>query len=135
MHTDYGALGCVKVKERRLEIGDSISGHRPETTCPECRANLIREGGMRPEMFYGYVAPVIHMLDPSGEEGLCGAELRPMDSDEQDWTEERHEVTCTSCAERYDEAGFEQDEERRLEQAGIAAHDRAADRYIDDHRG
>jgi hypothetical protein len=47
MHTDYAALGCGK-----FEAGDFVSGHRPETTCPECRANLIREGGMREGMFY-----------------------------------------------------------------------------------
>lgn len=51
IHTDYGALGCGK-----FERGDSVSGHRPETTCPDCRANLIREGGMRADMFYPTLA-------------------------------------------------------------------------------
>lgn len=62
-HTDYGALGCG-----RFEVGDSISGHRPEATCVECRANLVREGGMTPAMFYG---PVVARArrEPDGEVG------------------------------------------------------------------
>lgn len=76
---------------------------------------------------------LVHIIDGKDEDhGLCGHVLLPEDAPVPDWTEDREDATCDDCATRYDEAHFEHDEERRLQYAGAAADDRAADRQIED---